>query len=117
MVRLPCCALFMHGPVASHWLCEDAISHRYSVEVVGLDVMMGKSDGDGVAGVAFAGGLKVIGGSTTGVAILGAAVAGLKVVSKSVGGQVGAMAAVGLNVLGKSGVGDGGVGHGVGGQV
>jgi hypothetical protein len=76
----------MHGPVASHWLCEDAVAHRYSVEVVELDVMMGKSDGDGVG--------------------------------HGVGGQVGAMAAVGLNVLGKSGVGDGGgVGHGVGGKV
>ncbi len=45
---MPCRALFMHGPVASHWLCEDAVAHRYSVEVVELDVMMGKSDGDGV---------------------------------------------------------------------
>jgi hypothetical protein len=119
MVRLPCCALlFMHGPVASHWLCEDAVAHWYSVEVVGRKVIggsttgvamlgagvvglnvLGKSDGDGVAGVAFAVGLKVIGGSTTGVAMLGAGV-------------------VGLNVLGKSGVVDGGgVGTSVGAAV
>ena len=66
--------------------------------VVGLNVL-GKSDGDGVAGVAYAVGRKVIGGSTTGVAMLGAGV-------------------VGLNVLGKSGVVDGGgVGNGVGGKV